>query len=148
MKTLIIILILAAFLQTTILPINLILIILICRAYIKTDPINLYLAFGFGLLISHLQVTTLGLQSVIYLLLIQLTHILSKSPLTKNSFLIMPVSLFLLSINGIASSFLIHQTLQIFPRVILESIISLPTLFLLRLWEERFIVKKEIKLKV
>ena len=78
MKTFVITLIIAAFLQTTILPIDLVLLILICRTYIKSEKSNLYLAFAFGLLNSHLNLNLLGLQSLVYLFFVQTTESLSK----------------------------------------------------------------------
>ncbi|MBI2018872.1 hypothetical protein HYS96_04175 [Candidatus Daviesbacteria bacterium] len=148
MKTLIIVLIIAAFIQTTLLPLDLLLIILICRAYIKTGKENLYLAFLFGLLISHLTLTLIGVKSVLYLILIQITQVLSKSRLAGNSVSLIPLVFVLLSANQITNVFLLQQTIQIFPRILIESIISLPILYLIRLWEERFIVRADIKLKV
>ena len=148
MKTLIIVLIIISFLQSTILPLNLVLIILICRAYIRPDKTNLFLAFALGLLDSHLNLTSLGIQSIIYLVIVQITESLSKSPLSRNSFLIIPISLALLSLNQLANLIFLHQTLLIFPKMFLESLLSWPSLYLLRLWEERFIVQKEIKLRI
>lgn len=148
MKTLITILIIASFIQATVLPINLVIIILICRAYIGTERSNLYLAFGFGLLISHLNIHQLGLQSIIYLVLVQLTHMLSKSKITANYLFIIPISFVLLLINNVSISIFTHQTINYWPQVLIESLLSLPILFLIRLWEERFVVRKEIKLRI
>lgn len=147
MKTLILVLIIISFLQATVLPINLVLIILICRAYIKSDKTNLYFAFTFGLLTAHLNLTFLGLQSVVYLILIQITESLSKTRLAGNPLLIVPISLMLLVLNSVTNSIFIHQIWE-FKGVILESLLSLPILYLVRIWEERFIVRKEIKLKI
>ncbi|MBI2329923.1 hypothetical protein HYU94_00855 [Candidatus Daviesbacteria bacterium] len=140
MKTLIIVLIIAAFLQTTILPIDLVLLILICRAYVVSEKNNLYLSFIFGFLISHLNLINLGSQSLIYLVIVQAAQILSKIRLAGNPLLIVPISLVFLSLVNLG-------TLD-FPKIILTSLLSLPILYSLRLWEERFIVRKEIKLKV
>lgn len=148
MKTLIAILIIASFIQSAILPIDLVLLILIARSYIKSDKNNLFLAFGFGMLVSHLNLTPLGLQSLIYLTLIVLSESLAKSRLAGNPFLIIPLSLVLVSINGAVMSLVIGQSIQIFPKNLLEATLSLPILYLLRLWEERFIVRGEIKLKI
>lgn len=148
MKTLIIILIIAAFLQTTILPINLVLIILICRSYLRFDRANLFLAFSFGLLLSHLNLTYFGLQSLVLLVLVQTTEGLSRSRLAGNWLLIIPLTFTLLSLNHIAISIFTNQSIQLFPGVFFESLLSLPVFFLVRLWEERFIVRKEIKLRV
>ncbi len=147
MKTLIIILIIASFLQTTILPVDLVLLILICRAYIRSDRTNLYLAFGFGLLTSHLNLSPLGLQSLLYLLFIQATESLSKIRLAGNPLLIIPMSFIFLSLNQLANS-VTNQGIFEITKLILASLLSLPILFLVRLWEERFIIQKEIKLKL
>lgn len=142
MKTLIVLLIIISFIQTTVMPLDLVLIILICRSYLKASDSNLFLSFAFGLLIGHLNLTPLGIESIIYLCLVQITQVLSKTRLAGNSLLIIPLSLILLSINHLALN---NFTL---PKVILESLLSLPILYIVRIWEERFIVRKEIKLRV
>lgn len=141
MKTLIVILIIVSFLQTAILPINLMLIILICRAYLKVEPTNLYLAFAFGLLVSHLELTPFGLPAIVYLLIVQITQTFAKSRLAGNWLLIVPISLVFLSLNQLDSS-------PFSPKVVLESLLSLPVFYLIRMWEERFMPQKGIKLRV
>lgn len=164
MKTLIAILIIASFLQSTILPLDLVLIILICRAFIsegnsvlisggknlfiKKDSNNLFLAFAFGLFVSHLNGNLLGFQSIIYLLIIFSTHLISKSRFSKNAYLFIPLSLVFLSFNALAFSFFENQSSNLFPKVALETMLCIPAFTLLRFWEERFIVKREIKLRV
>lgn len=148
MKTTVAVLIIISFIQSTILPLDLVLIILICRSYIKSDKSNLFLAFGFGLLNAHLNLTPLGFQSLTYLIVVTITAGLSKSRLAGNSFLIAPLSFILMSINQAVLSTFIHQSPLIFPKNLLEAFVSLPILYSIRLWEERFIVSKEIKLRL
>lgn len=148
MKILIVVLIICSFLQSTIIPVDLNLIILICRSYIRPDKSNLFLAFAFGLLNSYLNLNLLGLQSLIYLALVSFTQTLSKSRLAGNLLLIMPLVLFSSAINQVTLSIAGNYSLELFPKIFLESFISLPSLYLIRLWEERFIVKREIKLRV
>lgn len=140
MKTLIIILIIASFLQTTILLIDLVLIILICRAYLKTDKANLYLAFTFGILIAHLNLSNLGVGGLVYLLAVAATQVLSKLRLATNPLLIVPISFVLLSVSQFANWDLL--------KILISSLLALPIFYVIRLWEERFIVQKEIKLKI
>lgn len=156
MKTLIIVLIIVSFLQTTILPIDLVLLILICRAYIKSDKSNLYLAFAFGLFLSFLNLANFGLESIIFLIIIQVTQMMSRSRLAGNPLLIIPVSLFFLVINQflVMNQFInqavnIPVNFQVFPflKLLLGAFLSLPVLYIVRLWEERFVVQKGIKLK-
>lgn len=148
MKTLIIILIIASFLQTTILPWNLVLIILICRSYLRISKSNLYLAITFGLLVSHLRLVNLGFDSLTYLFAVQTTQILSRIRLAGNSLLIMPLIFILITLSQTINSVFLHQSLDLFPKVLVETLISLPMLYALRIWEERFIVREDIKLKI
>ncbi len=148
MKTLIGLLIIVAFIQSAVFSLDLVLIILICRSYIRADKANLYLAFAFGLLISHLDSSAWGLQSLIYLVLIAAAGGLAKSRLTGNPLFIVPLSFILVSINQIALSLYLHQSLHLFPKNLFESLLALPILYLVKLWEERFIVKRDIKLRI
>ncbi|MBI4035812.1 hypothetical protein HY383_02600 [Candidatus Daviesbacteria bacterium] len=147
MKALIIILILAAFLQTTILPVDFVLLILICRAYVRSEKENLSLAFAFGLLTAHLSLISLGLYSIIYLVIVQAVQILSRSNLAGNPLLIVPISMILLTLSEFINSVLTNTTME-FSGVIIAALLSLPAFYLVKLWEERFIVRKEIKLRV
>ena len=148
MKTLIAILIIFSFIESAILSLDLVLVILICRSYIRSDKSNLFLAFGFGLLIDYLNLTVLGINSLVYLLFVFLIQSLSRSRLSGNLFLIIPLTFCLLLINQLIAFLLFHQPFEIFPKIILESLFSLPILYLVRIWEERFIVQKGIKLRV
>lgn len=146
MKVISLVLIVLALLQSTILPLDLVLVVLICRSYIKEGKENLYLAFFIGLLTSHLNLQPLGVMSIVYLVLVQITQMVSKSPLAGNSLIIVPLSFSLFLIAEAANFFTLNQNLQ-FSKVLIETAISLPTLFLVRLWEERFVVS-DIKLKI
>lgn len=148
MKTLIIILILASFLQTTILSIDLVLLVLIFRSYIVSDRSNLYLAFFFGLLISHLSGTPLGIQSLIYLIVVQLIRIITRIPALNSILTIIPLTFIALALNSAIFAFINGVSVQIWPEILLESIAALPIYLLIRFWEERFVVRPEIKLKI
>lgn len=147
MKALILVLIIVSLIQTTILSLDLVLIILICRAYIKADQKNLYLAFIFGLLISLLDIIPLGLLSIIYLMLVQATQTFSKYRLAGNILLIIPVSLAGLFTSQLIISLYLHQAIE-FLKLLIEGILSLPIVYAVKLWEERFIIQKEFKLKI
>ena len=148
MKTIVLILILAAFLQTTTVPVNLVLVILICRAYIKQERTNLFLAFAFGLLVGHLSLGNPGLQSLIFLILVELAQIFSNTRFSTRSLLVIPLSFILLLADLWVNSLLNHQSLQVSPGNLVGSLLSFPIFYLIKLWEERFIVQKDIKLKL
>lgn len=137
MKTLIIVLTIASFLQSTILPLDLVLIILICRAFIRTGKSNLYLAFIFGLLSSHLSLTPMGAQSILFLTYVAITQSLSKSRLSQNALLVVPICFVAILVNQTVVSTNIYG-----------GFLSFPIFYLVRFWEERFVVRKEIKLRI
>lgn len=148
MKTLIAILIILAFLQTTILPVNLVLIVLICRTFIRNDKSNLYLAFGFGLLLSHLNLVLVGSLSILYVLLIFLAHILSTARSINNIFFLFPFGIFALLVDHFIASRLLNTSFSFSFSLFFSFFMIIPVFFLLKLWEERFIVRKDIKLKM
>ncbi|MBI2017698.1 rod shape-determining protein MreD [Candidatus Daviesbacteria bacterium] len=148
MRALIIILIILSFLQATVLSINLVLMILIARSLITTGKSNLYLAFGFGLLSSFLNLSILGLESFLYLLILQFTQAISKSRFANNSLLIIPLSILAFVLNESVLSLVAGSSITLFPKVIWVAVVSLPVFFLVRLWEERFIIRGNIKLRV
>lgn len=148
MKALVAILILISFLQTTIVPLDLVLIILLLRSYIRPEKANLYLAFGLGLLTSHLAHLTLGIHSLIYLISVQLAHLASQTHLARHIITILPaVATFLLAKEAALSLFS-RTSVKFWPEIFWEIILSVPIYFLLKVWEERFVIKQEFKLKV
>lgn len=136
MKILILVLIILSFLQGIILPVNLILLVLISRAYLTRQKSTLYLAFFFGLLLSHLNLQPLGLASLKFLLFVQVTQTLARRPLAGHPFLIIPLSFMFTLTEGNVSL------------AAVSAILSLPIFYALRLWEERFAPPKEIKLRL
>lgn len=147
MKTLIIILILFSFLQATILPLDLVLIVIILRAYLRDDSTDLFLGFGVGLLISLLTFSPLGFLSLIYLSLVQVARMSTKTNFSHHILTVVPLIFILLSAKELILGVFLQASTQIWPKVILESLLALPLYILLRFWEERFSVR-DIKLRV
>lgn len=140
MKTIIIVLILLTFLQTS-LTLNLGLILILSRAFIRQDKVNFYLAFVFGLLTSQLLNLPFGLLSLLYMAFVEVIYLWSKTPFSRNIFLIVPVAGLIL----LGMEFLIGS---ISPKIFIEMILIFPIYLLVRFWEERFIAPKDIKLRI
>lgn len=148
MKTLIVVLILLSFLQVTLIPLNLVLLVLILRAYLYPEKINLYLGFFLGLLISYLESQTLGIYSFSYVFFIQIIHIFRKTTFAMHYFVMIPTIVLVLSLNLIFSSMIIRSSIQLWPGILKEVLLAIPLYFILKIWEERFVVKPEVKLKL
>lgn len=141
------ILLLISFLQVTIIPLELILLILISRSFIVEEKFNFWLAFLIGLVLSLLTGYPLGFLSLLYLFVVKLTSLIKKLTFTNNWFSILPITLFFLIMEqGIKKiNYGINWNLQ---TLIIETILILPVYLIVRFWEERFIPQKEIRLKV
>ncbi len=148
MKTLIAILILLSFLQASLIPFDLVLILLILRAYEVPGKENFYLAFGFGLLVSLLTNSPMGVNSLIFLGLVQVTYLYKKTPIATNILFGLPLIAVVLSINDMLASLLWHSSIQLWPKILQETLIAVPLFFILKIWEERFVVKEGMRLKV
>ncbi len=147
MKTIVAILLIASFLQATIVPIDLVLLLLVCRAFTKADKANLYLAFAFGLFLSLLSISPMGIQSVIFLLVIMGVENISRTRLSQNALAIVPIFFVSTLLNTLIISLFTHSSFTLVPKI-WGVLLSLPIFYLIRFWEERFIVRKEIRLKI
>lgn len=147
MKTFLLLLVLLAFLQSAFLPLNLVLVLLIARSLVVEDRSNLILAFGSGLVLSFLTQVNLGYWPVILILAVKLAGMIRKLPVSFNPVIIILSGVVVISIVAVVNNFFIGETIQLFQRI-LESVLVLPAFYLTRAWEERFVVKSAIKLKM
>ncbi len=139
MKTLIFVFILILFLQTTIVPVNLFLSVLILRSFLRPGKENLFLAFTLGLLLSFLNNSSLGLYSLLFICLSEATQIIAKSRLGKHILIATGLVVFAQAIFSLFN----HLS-----NIYIEIFFAVPLYFLVKFWEERFIIKPEIKLKI
>ncbi len=136
-----------SFLQGAIAPLNFALIFLIARSFIVSGKENFWLALLIGILISLLLGFPIGFLSLIYLMAVFATFIVRKTQLASHWLAILPLSIVFLLLERLLVNLFLGQTIN-YSHLILESLFILPFYFALRLWEERFVVKKEIRLKI
>ena len=147
MKSFLLLLILLAFLQSAFLPLNLVLVLLIARSLVVEDRSNLILAFGSGLVLSFLTQVNLGYWPIVLVLAVKLAGMIRKLPVSFNPVIIFLGGVIVISIVAVVNNFLIGEKIQIIPRI-WEAVLVLPIFYLTRAWEERFVVKSGIKLKI
>lgn len=147
MKTLLLLITLFAFLQSAFLGINLVLVILIARALVVSDRDNLYLAFFGGLILSFLTQINLGYYSLIFILIVKLGEFIKTFPVSFNLLMIFISGALLVAIVGGINMVFIDQNLSIYIHLI-EAILVVPFYFMIKLWEERFVIKSHMKLRM
>ncbi len=145
MKTFILILIIAAFLQSSFIPINLVLILLISRSLSLIDQANLAAAFLGGILLGLLSAANLGFWALVFLMVVKLIELIKKLPFSVNILTIIPVSLLLILAVEYSQQLLLGQTLSL-TKVIVETVLVLPTYFVFNLLE-RGAFTPELKLR-
>lgn len=147
MIPLILTLILLVFLQEAFLPFNLVILIIVCRSFIVPEKENYYLAFFFGLLSSFLAGYQLGILSMIYLIIILAINIFRKLQFATHPLIVIPVAGGALLIDAAIKSFMFSSSVNYWS-IIAQVVLVIPIYFIVLFWEERFIPKKDIKLKV
>lgn len=146
MKLFAFLLLLAAFLQTSFLSLNLCLLLLISRSYAVHKKDNYYLAFLAGIIIGILTTVNLGIWPLIFLVVVLLCHTIRRLPIMNRTITVVPLTLIiLLVVNGL--EFLFFKTPVNWLTLVIGSIINLPIFYLVKEWEERFITKPGLKLK-
>lgn len=147
MKLYIILIILGALIQTSFLPVDLVLLILISRGLVVADKENFYLAFISGVTLGLFQGVNLGFYPLIFLTVALLTYLFKKSPLSSNLLVTLPLAAFLI-LGFFFSEEVIFKKSFSYSQILIETIFILPIYVFIRFWEERFIVSPNIKLKI
>lgn len=147
MIPLIFVLVLLSFLQEAFLPFNIVLLVLVSRAFVVDEKKNYYLAFIFGLVLSFLAGYPLGSLSIIYLIIILTIHIFRRFQFVTHPLIVIPVTGVSLFADQLARSLMLGSNLDV-RQILIQMVLVIPIYFAVLLWEERFIVRKDIKLKV
>lgn len=143
----ILILIFVSLLQSSFLSFDVILLVLIARTFITPGKTNLFLAFGFGLLISYLVGAPIGVYSVIYLILVTLASIARSRLLSSRFLIIIPLFALLLFTAAILKMGFLNASLNL-SGVILQSTLSFPIFLAVKFWEEHFTIQIGVRLKI
>lgn len=147
MKSFLGFLIIAALLQTAFIPFNLCLILIIARSFIVNDRSNYFLAFFGGIFLSILSGSVIGFWPIVFLAVVKLIQIIKGMPILSNFQTILPISTLILILISFLEQLFFNQTIN-FMRIFWESLILFVLYFLVKFWEERFVVRSEIKLKI
>lgn len=138
---------LAALIQTAVLPLNLCLILLIVRSLSLVDRSNFYLAFFGGIILGVLSSTNIGFWPLTFLTAVVLCQTIKKIPVLSNLFFISLTAVSLILFTSFLQFLVYRQNIDI-KIVFFEILLLVPGFFLIRFWEDRFVVKTGIKLRL
>jgi rod shape-determining protein MreD len=147
MRLLLISLLILSFIQTSMTTIDIVVVLLVAKAFKSPETINYWIAFGFGLLISFLSGQALGILSIYYLLVIFLCHIIARSRLSNNWLITIPVALGLFISKELVDLWIGSDVFS-WRNVIIQLLLLLPIYFWLLFLDERVLGKSEMRLKL
>lgn len=147
MKLLIPLLFLASLMQTSFLPINLCVVILICQSYLYEDRANYFLAFIGGLLLAVLSPINIGFWPLVFLIIVKISHLVRKLPIVPSLFTVPVLAGVILVFLSVLEQFLFNKSFDL-KEIIWGVIVSLPIYFLLQIWQERLFFRNDIKLRI
>ncbi|MBI2022593.1 hypothetical protein HYS97_01970 [Candidatus Daviesbacteria bacterium] len=147
MRISILAILIAAFIQTSFLQVNLCLVLIICRSLIVERDSDYPIAFFSGLLLGILSSQNLGFWPVVFLILVKLIKLFKKLPFSSNYLTILPISLVLILSTAFLEKLIFNQSLN-YLKIVFEFILILPTYVAMLFWEDRFVIEKDIKLKI
>lgn len=147
MKIFLLLLTIFAFMQSAVSILNFVLIILVARSLVLDHKENLISAFFGGVMLSFLTQTNLGYWPLVLVFVTKLGHLLRRLPVSFN-----PVMVFIAGALQIFLAILINKIFfgtgfEIYKHLI-EALLVVPVYYLIRLWEERFVPKSELRLKL
>lgn len=148
MNVLIGFIILSAFLQTSFLGVNLVLLIIIARSFLMENKVNYFLALFSGILLGLLSAQNIGFWPIILLVGIKIAHMIRKLPFNISVITFLPVIIICVLIAASAELLFLKQTIN-WTKVILEIVIGIPIFIFIRFWEDKFFIRPStVKLKI
>lgn len=131
----------ASFLQSSFLPFDLALILLLCRCLIVEDN-NLLIPFASGILLSFLTTTNLGLYPLVFIAVAQMSQLFKRSALSTNLLTVFVFIAISLGLVNLLEILILHSRFDL-GRLILEIAMAIPLYLAVYFWEERFILPQK-----
>lgn len=147
MRIFLLFLTLAAFLQSSFLGVNLVLLLIAARSLILKDQDNYLIAFISGIILGILLTQNLGFWALVFLLVVKLIQLIKELPFTSNIVTVLPIGFLVVLISSFLEQLFFKQSIN-FTKIIIETLVFLPIYILIKIWEERFVVKPVFKLKL
>lgn len=143
----IVILSLLALLQTTFIPLDLVLIFLVCRSFVSSGRSNFYLAFCFGIMVSLMATKPVATFAIFYLLSVEVVQILKRTELSNYWLAILPISILVFLLENLLDIVMFGSWFS-WTKILSQLGVVLPFFVGLKIWHERFVGQKDFRLKL
>lgn len=147
MRLFIILILLSAFIQTSFLPINLCLILILSRSLVSYKRSNYILGTVSGIILGVLNGQNIGFWALVFLIVSAIIHSTKKLPFSFTYITVIPIAFLASLMVSFLEKTFFGQTIN-FVKVFIEAFLTLPAYIFIKFWEERFVVRTDIKLKI
>jgi hypothetical protein len=135
------------FMQTTFLPINLALVLIIARSLLVEDRRNYIIAVIGGVILGLLASQNIGVWALVFLIITKAIFLVKKLPVSAGWIFIFPVSGVIIILASLLEGKLLNQNLNTV-KIVIEVFMTVPIYILMKYTLERFGATSEIKLKL
>lgn len=141
-------LIFAAFLQTSFVPVNMVLVLIVARSLLIDARSNYFLAFSAGILLGVLSAQNIGYWPIILLIAVKVTYLIRKLPFNIGLPTFLLALALSLTIQILAEYLFLHHSIN-WTKPLTEFITGIPIFLFIRFWEDRFMIHTQgVKLKM
>lgn len=148
MQFFLVILVIGAFIQSSLVNLNLCLVLLSVRALVLEKKENFYLAFFSGILLGVLTSKNLGFYPILFIFVVKLLSILNQTRITPTNYLVvLPACLIVFTVAEYLEKFFFGESVS-FVKIAIETVLVIPTFLIISVLEDRLTPKGGIRLRV
>jgi cell shape-determining protein MreD len=123
------------------------LILIISTSLVAEKRSNYFVSFAAGTILGILSGQNIGFWALVFLTVARSIHLIRRLPFSLTYLTVIPISLAAIFMVAFLEKLVFGQTINIV-KVFIEATVTLPTYIFIKFWEERFIVRPEIRLKI
>lgn len=137
MRLFITLIVIALFLQTSFVPLDICILLLISRSLVFPNKTNLILGFSAGLVLGFLSSINLGFYAISFLIIIELVHLINRLPVLTKFWAVVPVTFVMLMLLSVFELLILRKTMNL-TIIIIESFLVVPVFLFIKFYEDRF----------
>ncbi len=147
MRLFILFLVFALLLQTTLLGINLCLVLIVARSLAVSERSNLIAGFFTGIFLGAMSSINIGFYSILFVICTKVVEIFKGSALSGNFLSFIPLCFIIYMGAAFFERVFLSQSVNL-SKIIWELFATVPTFLIIKFMQERFTMKPGIKLRV
>lgn len=143
----VLLLVLLSFIQASLLPFDLVILIILVRSFLVVSNSNYYLAMGMGVIVSLLTGLPLGSHSLMYIIAVKMMQLLKKSAFASHLTAGIALTVVILMIYGFSSQWILGISYDL-KTLLFQILLFFPSYLVIIFLEDRITINSDIRLKI